>query len=55
MNDRERHPMTPPPRNNNNRDGLRDKAAVFSREKEKRSEAATLRPWYVADRDKKQA
>ena len=39
MNDRERHPMTPPPRNNNNRDGLRDKAAVFSREKEKRSEA----------------
>lgn len=37
MTDRERHPMTPPPRNN--RENLRDKASEFFREKEKRSAA----------------
>ncbi len=37
MTDRERHPMTPLPRNN--RENLRDKATEFSKEKEKRSEA----------------
>ena len=37
MTDRERHPMTPPPRNT--RDALRNKAGEFFKEKEKRSAA----------------
>ena len=37
MADRERHPMTPPPRNP--RDALRNKANEFFKEKEKRSAA----------------
>ncbi|HEY8950218.1 MAG TPA: hypothetical protein VIM56_15140 [Rhizomicrobium sp.] len=37
MTDRERHPMTPPPRNT--RDNARHKAGEFFKEKEKRSAA----------------
>jgi len=40
MTDRERHPMTPPPRNDrNDRDTQRHKAEGFFKEKEKRSAA----------------
>ena len=40
MTDRERHPMTPPPRNpRDTRDSVRPKAGEFFKEKEKRSAA----------------